>query len=290
MDIWSNTDYPYQCLIDRARTLAFREAIRSTVRPGDTVLDAGAGSGILSFFAAEAGAARVYAVEVDEFLARILAMSADANGLGGVVEVIHGDVRRVTLPSPVDVCVMEMIETGLIDEMQAPALNSLRHRGIIGADTTLIPFRYDTFLELGRTNTEYYGYTVLVPKHDWPHYGRDGEGWEPSTFEPFGEPRLLESTSFEGYIDPRVRRRVVLRAKHGGVANAVRLTSRAYLTSDISLGATNALNGDKILSIADFPIAAGTEAPVDVAYEMGGGLASVHVETSTRRKDRQGRG
>ncbi|MEJ7653012.1 MAG: hypothetical protein WKH64_06550 [Chloroflexia bacterium] len=71
----------------------------------------------------------MYAVEVDEFLARILAMSADANGLGGVVEVIHGDVRRVTLPSPVDVCVMEMIETGLIDEMRAPALNSLRHRG-----------------------------------------------------------------------------------------------------------------------------------------------------------------
>ena len=87
---------------DRVRTEAFRRAIESVVRPGDVVLDVGAGSGILSLFAARAGAARVFAVERTTIavLAQVLAA---ANGAADIVHVIQGDVNDVELPGRVDV-------------------------------------------------------------------------------------------------------------------------------------------------------------------------------------------
>lgn len=36
--------------------------------------------------------------------------------------------------------------------------------------------RYETFIELGFTDFNYYGYRMLAPKHDRPHYdGRDSK-------------------------------------------------------------------------------------------------------------------
>ena len=102
-------------ICDRVRTEAFRRAIDSVVRPGDIVLDVGAGSGILSMFAARAGAARVYAAEETSIavLAQELAVS---NGVAEIVRVIHGDVTDVEPPEPVDVIVSEWLGGFGIDE------------------------------------------------------------------------------------------------------------------------------------------------------------------------------
>ena len=92
------------------------------VRPGDTVLDVGAGSGILSMFAARAGAARVYAVERTP-IAGLAEQLAAANGVADTVTVIHGDVTDIELPEPVDVIVSEWLGGFGIDEgMLAPVI------------------------------------------------------------------------------------------------------------------------------------------------------------------------
>ena len=100
---------------DEVRTAAFQRAIEAVVRPGDAVLDVGAGSGILSLFAARAGAARVYAVE-QTTIAVLAQELAAANGAADVVRVIQGDVMGIELPERVDVIVSEWLGGFGIDE------------------------------------------------------------------------------------------------------------------------------------------------------------------------------
>ncbi len=109
-------------ICDRVRTEAFRRAINAAVRPGDIVLDVGAGSGILSMFAARAGAARVYAVERTT-VAVLAQQLAAANGLADIIHVIHGDIMDLELPERVDVIVSEWLGGFGIDEgMLAPVI------------------------------------------------------------------------------------------------------------------------------------------------------------------------
>ena len=279
-EAWSTTDFPYQCLVDARRTTAFQAAIASVVKPGHVVVDAGAGSGILSFFAAQAGAARVYAVEMEPHLASCLARSIRANGLGDVVELVSGDVRVARLPRDVDVLICEMIDTGLMDEMQVVALNALRDRGVITQRTRSIPFRYETFVELGSSDFRYYGFTVLAPRHDWPHYRRETDGWLPAAFQAFSAPHRVAVVDLQQPVACAVDAMLTVATAAGGRLNAVRVSGRADLAEGITLGATGALNGDKVVPVAETRVTAGQIVRARIRYRMGCGLDTFQARFS----------
>lgn len=62
------------------------------VKPGDTVLDVGTGSGILAIAAAKLGASKVDTVDVESVAVRATRENADRNGVGDLVAVEQGSV------------------------------------------------------------------------------------------------------------------------------------------------------------------------------------------------------
>nr|XP_033781254.1 histone-arginine methyltransferase CARM1-like isoform X2 [Geotrypetes seraphini] len=104
-------------LQDFVRTATYHRAIlQNHVDFKDKiVLDVGCGSGILSFFAVQAGARKVYAVEASSVAkyAEILVLN---NKLSNKITVISGKIEEILLPEQVDVIISEPMGYMLFNE------------------------------------------------------------------------------------------------------------------------------------------------------------------------------
>ena len=82
---------------------------------GKVVLDVGTGSGILAFFAAQAGAKKVYAVEASTMASHAKAL-VKGNNMEHIIEVVQGKIEDIELPEKVDVIISEPIGFLLVHE------------------------------------------------------------------------------------------------------------------------------------------------------------------------------
>lgn len=116
-------------LEDAHRTGSYYTAIMSNPScfQDKVVLDVGAGTCILSMFAAKAGARRVYAVEATDMADRARTIVA-SNGFGDVIRVLKGTVETVTLPEQVDVIVSEWMGYFLLRESMLDSVLIARDR------------------------------------------------------------------------------------------------------------------------------------------------------------------
>ena len=99
------------CLTDTGTRLdRYAQAIARAVRPGDVVVDVGAGTGILSYLAAVAGARVVYAIEASDasWLGELLSRSG---GAFSRVQFIRGSSTEITLPERTNVIVADIHDT-----------------------------------------------------------------------------------------------------------------------------------------------------------------------------------
>mgnify|MGYP003671560297 FL=1 len=88
-----------EMLKDEIRTRSYRNAILGNKHlfEGKVVLDVGCGTAILSMFAAQAGAKKVFGIDCSDIIKQAKQIVKD-NGFSETVELIQGKVEEVVLP------------------------------------------------------------------------------------------------------------------------------------------------------------------------------------------------
>lgn len=105
----------------------YARAIAQAVRPGDVVLDVGAGTGILGYLACRAGASRVHAIEPSDILELAREIAA-ANGLAD--RIVHRRLLSfdVDLPARADVAIVSMLSRFGVEDGILPSVLDLKAR------------------------------------------------------------------------------------------------------------------------------------------------------------------
>ncbi|GAA5893921.1 hypothetical protein JCM6882_003128 [Rhodosporidiobolus microsporus] len=128
-------------LKDRVRTNAYRDFIVHPANAprfqGKVVLDVGCGTGILSMFAAKAGARKVYAVDASNVAYKAM-RNIKANGFEGTIEVLKGKVEEIKLPEKVDVIISEWMGYCLLYECMLDSVLYARDKWL-NPDGLMVP-------------------------------------------------------------------------------------------------------------------------------------------------------
>lgn len=269
---WGGTDPVFQCLIDKKRVNAFKKVIKNKISKGDIVVDLGSGSGIMAFFAAKYGAAKIYAVEANECLYKILKKNVESSIYKGKIEIIHGDATTVVIPEKVNMVICEMIATGLFDECQIPAMNNIQK--YLKKDAKILPFHFENYLELVNANNSFYGHNIKIIQYEYP--------WENSwKTKALSSKILYKIIDFSKKNSGIVNVKLKIQIKKNGVLNAIRFTNLSIFPDHSKLGSTAAYCMPLIYPIDDLTVKKNQIIDIGLKYNMCEGLSSLSLLVKT---------
>eukprot|EP00729_Bicosta_minor_P013986 gene13986-6479_t len=135
-------DFHFAMMNDHDRNAFYRDALKAAVKPTDTVLEIGTGSGLLAMLSAKAGAEHVYAIEANKHLTSLAEHIIGCNGLTDQITVVNKlstqvDVE-VDIPKRANVLVSEILGTLLLGESALSFIADVRDR-LLEPDATIIP-------------------------------------------------------------------------------------------------------------------------------------------------------
>ena len=134
IDSYSHFDIHEEMLRDRVRTQTYKDAMikNASILKGKRVLDVGCGTGILSMFAATAGASAVVGVDMSAIIEKAREI-VKANGLDSHIKLVRGRLEEIeSLPgiegNKVDVIVSEWMGYALLYESMLDSVLDARDK------------------------------------------------------------------------------------------------------------------------------------------------------------------
>ncbi|MGB1548324.1 MAG: tetratricopeptide repeat protein, partial [Alphaproteobacteria bacterium] len=229
---------------DEIRNDAYDRAIREAVK-GKTVLDIGAGAGLLSMMAARADARHVYACETVAPIAEMAGRIVERNNLADRITILpkhsYGLKIGEDLPEAADVMVTELLNAGFLGEGILQVIQHAR-ANLLKPDATIIP-------QGGAV------YAALIESERLVEEDRVGEaaGFDVTPFNEFANieyltkrlnayPHRLLSDSvevftfdFTGETPKPEAKEITVPATAGGTCHAILLWFRLNLTDKITI-------------------------------------------------------
>ncbi|BAW31286.1 RNA methylase [Methanothermobacter sp. MT-2] len=243
------TTYHYNLLKDYERLSCFYEAIKEHAH--GIVYDIGAGSGILSYFAAPYSRT-VFAIEKDEKIA-----SYASQNLKNIpnVKVVNRDALSYDFPFKADTIICEMLDTALIDEEQVPVINkSLKH---LKKDGCIIPYGVINGVEPIEMDSETIRYD------------------ENCQYKTKGKLTIYDNIIFNKKIKEKYKKTFKIPAN--GKINGLKITTFTLLTENIIAGPTSMMNNPLLIPIEEIK-EKDYILKISLSYKMGGGLQTIKTK------------
>jgi len=279
----SISGYHVTIVNDVRRNTAWRQALRSAIRPGSRVLEIGAGAGALALLAAEAGAGEVITCESDPPIADAARRIMALNGLADRVRVIEKPSSALTLDDvggPADLLFCDIFADNLMSFRPLELLADVRRR-LVKPGAPVIPGAAAIFVALAHhPDDASAARTRMMQGFDlspitlfvWPELWR-----------PVGDPALVlcsaptKAVDFdlaqdnrpEGYVEIELRKTGV--APVSGIIQWIRLDLGAGIILETRPEAhAIGFSGLVFHSFAE-PVSLAPGAPIRIALSYGGG-------------------
>jgi type I protein arginine methyltransferase len=244
---------------DERRMRAYAEALRRTVRPGSTVVDIGAGTGILSLLACQLGAARVHAIEPDPSVATARTIAHDS-GYADRITFHEALSTQVSVTEPADVVVSDLRSVLPLFQHHIPSIQDARTR-LLAPTGTLIPERDTLWASLVEAPETYRRYADPWTQND---YGFDMSAGFPQVVNTWRRvqcsrdqllttPARWATLDYRSVAGPDIDGVAEWEADRPGTAHGVISWFDAQLTADV--GFSNAPGGPELIyGQAFFPL------------------------------------